>query len=140
MPSRDSFNPSVGILFIQAQHHRSAGYLSPMFQSLGRDSVHSSATRHGQRPVNASFNPSVGILFIQARRGAGPILQRYGFNPSVGILFIQALSLSACHTLILSFQSLGRDSVHSSIATIWRTGEKRQFQSLGRDSVHSSRY
>jgi len=61
------------------------------FQSLGRDSVHSSPAR-GKSPRWAScFNPSVGILFIQALVSVlVMIVVLPGFNPSVGILFIQA--------------------------------------------------
>ena len=64
-----SFNPSVGILFIQA------------------DRVGS-----GRRRVD-SFNPSVGILFIQAQGTVAALSDLAGgFNPSVGILFIQAIA------------------------------------------------
>ena len=160
-----------------------------VFQSLGRDSVHSSPAHPTENPASvrvsiprsgfcsfkpcptsariapsSGFNPSVGILFIQA--AARMICWKHpdwSFNPSVGILFIQAWGLpSPCSSGSL-FQSLGRDSVHSSVATVpiqpilsavsiprsgfcsfklWPRaivgGLGRKFQSLGRDSVHSS--
>ena len=63
----------------------------PMFQSLGRDSVHSSRWRSRvQFRLVSGFNPSVGILFIQAPILGGFRVHLLGFNPSVGILFIQA--------------------------------------------------
>jgi len=88
---RDSFNPSVGILFIQAP---AAGtwIISPaLFQSLGRDSVHSSS----------SFN--------YLPPGAGQVsIPRSGFcSFKRGIADMPVAQLA-------TFQSLGRDSVHSS--------------------------
>jgi len=61
------FNPSVGILFIQAEYPEGTEQTQHQFQSLGRDSVHSSS-RQGQPipSISPGFNPSVGILFIQA--------------------------------------------------------------------------
>mgnify|MGYP005627443729 CR=1 FL=1 len=93
-----SFNPSVGILFIQADAQSRPFRPSGRFQSLGRDSVHSSVDRErqgntvlefqslGRDSVHSSlktrikklgiagFNPSVGILFIQAERQDSPVL------------------------------------------------------------------
>ena len=113
--SEISFNPSVGILFIQARvsypfrwdrsvsiprsgfcsfklANADSGPSNPKpFQSLGRDSVHS------------SFNSTSSLYSSNSR-----------FNPSVGILFIQAPNNSNRHQTSLEFQSLGRDSVHSS--------------------------
>ena len=60
-----SFNPSVGIAFIQTR-----GSLSRV-PSLGR------------------FNPSVGIAFIQTDSVYASHYTDDGFNPSVGIAFIQ---------------------------------------------------
>ena len=135
------FNPSVGILFIQAHSHSWSCCCSEY-----------------------RFNPSVGILFIQARDFGAGEHSRFGFNPSVGILFIQAYPERFHHALIppvsiprsgfcsfkprrgadglgfgAVFQSLGRDSVHSSRAAP-APGQSKpaRFQSLGRDSVHSS--
>jgi len=63
------FNPSVGILFIQAEQ-----------------------PQHQARASQRGFNPSVGILFIQALIWSIVSSIPSGFNPSVGILFIQAFS------------------------------------------------
>jgi len=63
----------------------------------------------------------------------------YSFNPSVGILFIQASQIGRQCPLPSPFQSLGRDSVHSSCsADDMLEASGLEFQSLGRDSVHSS--
>ena len=86
-----SFNPSVGILFIQAPKTR--------IKKLGI----------------AGFNPSVGILFIQAHLFYNFQTVQYSFNPSVGILFIQARPSRQARFSVKRFQSLGRDSVHSSL-------------------------
>jgi len=135
-----------------------------LFQSLGRDSVHSSIPPCAQQPSRQlRFNPSVGILFIQASSGgiAPPGLNSFQslgrdsvhsssmlatlagyedtrFNPSVGILFIQATVLTGGPGTGKTFQSLGRDSVHSSESVLAHWTEHWKFQSLGRDSVHSS--
>ena len=61
------------------------------FQSLGRDSVHSSDS-HRVHPVNVLMFQSLGRDSVHSsllRRGPGPG-RTGGFNPSVGILFIQA--------------------------------------------------
>ena len=112
-----------------------------MFQSLGRDSVHSSPANRllatGREIVSiprsgfCSFKPD-----IRARR----VPMQYGFNPSVGILFIQAAIISASNDISIGFQSLGRDSVHSSVAREFVRVGWVSFQSLGRDSVHSSQF
>ena len=66
-------------------------------------------------------------------------MNNYGFNPSVGILFIQAHNIFFQCGCLLLFQSLGRDSVHSSpIGLRGSRVDPSLFQSLGRDSVHSS--
>jgi len=85
------FNPSVGILFIQAQRHS------------------------GIRFALHRFNPSVGILFIQANEIGTAQEEMHSFNPSVGILFIQARFIQDDKGILKRFQSLGRDSVHSSL-------------------------
>jgi len=86
------------------------------------------------------FNPSVGILFIQADRALDYPGAQWSFNPSVGILFIQADDQSDT-PLVLERVSIPRSGFCSfkrgkMWAAIWR---KWSFQSLGRDSVHSSR-
>ena len=60
------------------------------------------------------------------------------FNPSVGILFIQAADIETKIRRTQPFQSLGRDSVHSSCGALLIAFLTAPFQSLGRDSVHSS--
>jgi len=109
------FNPSVGILFIQAftplgglpcvshvsiprsgfcsfKHHLEPAASREAGVSIPRSGFCSFKRRQKQWPdmESTGFNPSVGILFIQAlhrRKGQGcPCC----FNPSVGILFIQA--------------------------------------------------
>ena len=85
------------------------------------------------------FNPSVGILFIQAYKCDTEDKFLCCFNPSVGILFIQAFLQRRQYQSWREFQSLGRDSVHSSPRPADRAASRRVFQSLGRDSVHSSR-
>jgi len=90
------FNPSVGILFIQA-----AGVW----------------LRRIERP---GFNPSVGILFIQAVPLPAAMVPQWRFNPSVGILFIQADPYQPADIEFGVFQSLGRDSVHSSSSPLHR--------------------
>ena len=111
-----------------------------LFQSLGRDSVHSSCHAPCFSILQKwGFNPSVGILFIQATRMVWRAHQRaISFNPSVGILFIQANVLRFSHCQSSMFQSLGRDSVHSSPVKGLPVCCYCGFQSLGRDSVHSS--
>ena len=132
------------------------------FQSLGRDSVHSSLAPRNRSRALPGFNPSVGILFIQAFAYRLPRIAPDSFNPSVGILFIQAAFIPMIANTQLCFnpsvgilfiqadlvgppsqgsdrfQSLGRDSVHSSPAQGNLSTLAFLFQSLGRDSVHSS--
>ena len=109
------FNPSVGILGVQARRSEGLGRQRPEFQSLGRDSGCSSSRT--------------------ATRGRG---KEKGFNPSVGILGVQASSMERDDMKTDEFQSLGRDSGCSSPHR--RTSQKRRprFQSLGRDSGCSS--
>ena len=109
------FNPSVGILFIQAPLRGYNAFIHEQFQSLGRDSVHSSLSEQarldGSEDVSiprsgfCSFKP----YFTYLEKG-----ERSSFNPSVGILFIQASYNVAISLTPMRFQSLGRDSVHSS--------------------------
>ena len=133
------FNPSVGILFIQAATRKGRKYAYEMFQSLGRDSVHSSKSHcYPLARSSPSFNPSVGILFIQA----DVALQFNALLEDVSIPRSGFCSFKPLSTLPANFdhkfQSLGRDSVHSS-AFHWKvTFINILFQSLGRDSVHSS--
>jgi len=115
--TRASFNPSVGILFIQAAFEEWEGSLRTEvsiprsgFCSFKRAQRGQSGGRMGR------FNPSVGILFIQAGALSECRPTWASFNPSVGILFIQASRSVLFHFAKMGFQSLGRDSVHSSPA------------------------
>ena len=89
-----SFNPSVGILFIQACIVSIFFLLVILFQSLGRDSVHSSLQEYepgvGAKRVSI---PRSGFCSFKRADDASRLFLAFGFNPSVGILFIQALSL-----------------------------------------------
>ena len=104
---RDSVHSSGGI-----REEKNGGF---GFQSLGRDSVHSSMTLHtpitlrGQvsipRSGFCSFKPTCGTSEIQ---GAGVSIPRSGFCSFKPELDAVGAYLTAM------FQSLGRDSVHSS--------------------------
>jgi len=62
---KNSFNPSVGILFVHTDVDQAAWPLWCGFQSLGRDSVCSYLSDEALLGVAApGFNPSVGILFV----------------------------------------------------------------------------
>ena len=158
------FNPSVGILFIQASSLRPSHKGRREFQSLGRDSVHSSRMESAVTEVDmlvsiprsgfcsfkphqchrheyryCSFNPSVGILFIQASRSPPAGADRTGVSiPRSGFCSFKLVALSPTCFALFRFQSLGRDSVHSSSVAACNATVNRSFQSLGRDSVHSS--
>ena len=85
------FNPSVGILFIQAFKPTYYCETRPRFQSLGRDSVHSSMVDGGGygQLGNVSI-PRSGFCSFKHLYIASSSAFILGFNPSVGILFIQA--------------------------------------------------
>ena len=89
--------------------------ISTTFQSLGRDSVHSSSG------VGAEVESLVDVSIPRSGFCSFKPLQREwkhphctSFNPSVGILFIQAVEAQPARRNSRAFQSLGRDSVHSS--------------------------
>ena len=133
-----SFNPSVGILFIQASPQRARVRARTSFNPSVGILFIQATVQIVAVAIGTGFNPSVGILFIQAwrprpprdgskvsiprsgfcsfkrntRRGLTDMCK--GFNPSVGILFIQASPWHWVTTPTVPFQSLGRDSVHSS--------------------------
>ena len=134
------FNPSVGILFIQAYVPDTYADVVGRFQSLGRDSVHSSGAESGYgRPLSLVSIPRSGFCSFKPIAIALIMNVEQCFNPSVGILFIQAPFKSFGREHSAVFQSLGRDSVHSSsTGRVSKTRIHSQFQSLGRDSVHSS--
>jgi len=115
--AKDGFNPSVGILFIQALLVDEGIVPSEWFQSLGRDSVHSSIERFGvdnlpngvsiPRSGFCSFKlsangrkvrmttvsiPRSGFCSFKHLGCSDAYRKRHSFNPSVGILFIQASS------------------------------------------------
>ena len=85
------FNPSVGILFIQAGEREMGCCGGGRFQSLGRDSVHSSMSSHKDRIRSQLVSiPRSGFCSFKLGARPGTMKSWYGFNPSVGILFIQA--------------------------------------------------
>ena len=110
-----SFNPSVGILGVQAR---------------------AAPDRPGR---TTGFNPSVGILGVQASNENHQRTDRTGFNPSVGILGVQARPTPSNAATSSPFQSLGRDSGCSSSTGWVGSAASWAFQSLGRDSGCSSR-
>ncbi len=87
------FNPSVGILFVQAPRADLRSEPSPC----------------------VSIPRSGFCLFKPPLHPPGPGRRR-SFNPSVGILFVQAARLRTSRHACGPFQSLGRDSVCSSQA------------------------
>jgi len=113
-PRPGCFNPSVGILFIQALLAWLALPPHGPFQSLGRDSVHSSICQGGACRGDIWFQ-SLGRDSVHSSMNAATAM--LGSPP---------------------FQSLGRDSVHSSYVPKTKKVGRNVFQSLGRDSVHSS--
>ena len=86
------FNPSVGILGVQAIIVICRGGRPGQFQSLSRDSGCSSSKEEYDE-----------------------IPEYLGFNPSVGILGVQALSIASIWFHQRLFQSLSRDSGCSSV-------------------------
>jgi len=109
------------------------------FQSLGRDSVHSSVVRWLENIAGRTVSiPRSGFCSFKLCGGSDRWHRCVSFNPSVGILFIQARTVFSRLAGSDMFQSLGRDSVHSSRATMVPSKVSDVFQSLGRDSVHSS--
>ena len=109
------FNPSVGILGVQAGRVIEEWPPELRFQSLGRDSGCSSIYTNFTRILYMdSFNPSVGILGVQAGATTARRPGTKRFNPSVGILGVQAGRGRRRSSRTTSFQSLGRDSGCSS--------------------------
>ena len=136
---RVRFNPSVGILGVQA-HRQTTAAVFTEHVSIPRSGFWVFKHRPDRRPSDRQhrfnpsvgilgvqamdaqaaedadhrFNPSVGILGVQANeRRRDPAPER-SFNPSVGILGVQAGSDTSLGIDINLFQSLGRDSGCSS--------------------------
>ena len=134
------FNPSVGILFIQAAGIGCVIVAHRPFQSLGRDSVHSSPTylEKGERENGVSI-PRSGFCSFKPHPATLRGAQTSRFNPSVGILFIQANPSSIFPSVQEPFQSLGRDSVHSSF-NVRLTREPRWAVSIPRSGFCSFKH
>ena len=138
-PGTSRFNPSVGILGVQASPSSRAQAQPASFNpSVGILGVQAWAWQ-AWRTFNSGFNPSVGILGVQASLQPDPCQLRHGFNPSVGILGVQAPTLIRYTVPAVRFQSLGRDSGCSSCPGPGGAQIVGVFQSLGRDSGCSSR-
>jgi len=134
------FNPSVGILFIQAALIWNASCGIMRFQSLGRDSVHSSGRLLG--PVGLLACVSIPRSGFCSFKLLGRIFrQEYEAVsiPRSGFCSFKQKCLVGYSNGFRWFQSLGRDSVHSSEALVETMQSTLDLQSLGRDSVHSSR-
>ena len=111
----DGFNPSVGILGVQARsaerEHLHFGSFNPSVGILGVQAFLKSWRRgtnndvsipqsgfwvfkhvdsRGSEDFYDCFNPSVGILGVQAGNINALLMAQYSFNPSVGILGVQA--------------------------------------------------
>ena len=97
---------------------------------------HSPAARGGA--IDHVSIPRSGFCSFKPKARTAVFIPSSCFNPSVGILFIQAILLDSREWRKNKFQSLGRDSVHSSWTPATAVHFDGQFQSLGRDSVHSS--
>ncbi len=135
-----SFNPSVGILGVQAGYYVACAGVTYEFQSLGRDSGCSSwCRRSGSRRWGCRFNPSVGILGVQATCRPSPPRPARCFNPSVGILGVQARDKDGQATGEIGFNpSVGILGVQAGWP-VCASSRFCEFQSLGRDSGCSSR-
>ena len=110
------FNPSVGILGVQARSGSRETETRRLFQSLGRDSGCSSHLRDAERYlIDAVSIPRSGFWVFKRRSSCGARCGRPSFNPSVGILGVQATTNLLYAMDIDLFQSLGRDSGCSSL-------------------------
>ncbi len=109
------FNPSVGILGVQAHCTPATTSALAMFQSLSRDSRRSSQkfVDHLQLPCPVSI-PQSGFSAFKPEVRRPPPAAMSRFNPSVGILGVQAFSRPADQRPYATFQSLSRDSRRSS--------------------------
>ena len=92
-----SFNPSVGILGVQATPADVEQGRSHWFQSLGRDSGCSSSTSPPCRSCAALVSiPRSGFWVFKQQVGTAPERRCHRFNPSVGILGVQAVRVLSC--------------------------------------------
>jgi len=156
------FNPSVGILFIQASNYDNiipyflvsiprSGFCSfklyaiqntlkysKLFQSLGRDSVHSSVVLKKQEVLSAMFQ-SLGRDSVHSSVVGTPDRARFSL---VSIPRSGFCSFKLCrpgqllNDVIVSIPRSGFCSFKLGLVQSLVAWE--EFQSLGRDSVHSS--
>ena len=112
-----SFNPSVGILSVQAcELWRYLGQRE-VFQSLGRDSGCSSEQYYIVPACAFVVSiPRSGFWVFKLTGKTRQTRGKFGFNPSVGILGVQAPPILGETSEFYTFQSLGRDSGCSSIS------------------------
>ena len=110
-----SFNPSVGILGVQASQFSFPDRSFSGFQSLGRDSGCSSFSLLGLLVSGSVVSiPRSGFWVFKQVGIAVGACGVGSFNPSVGILGVQACTTVITICNIQMFQSLGRDSGCSS--------------------------
>ena len=135
----ESFNPSVGILGVQAPRRRLGTRTTRPFQSLGRDSGCSSDAQEWVSAIVRKFQ-SLG-------RDSGCSSQHFGFGgfasddvsiPRSGFWVFKQLLFLCFQLRHRWFQSLGRDSGCSSSVVSPAGSRLSMFQSLGRDSGCSS--
>ena len=145
MTASPSFNPSVGILGVQARLSTIMAGVAVPFQSLGRDSGCSSPPpdlgckqgrgfqslgRDSGCSSRSAALASSSLLHVSIPRSGFWVFKRpvrllraHGrrrFNPSVGILGVQARTWPRSTPAPAAFQSLGRDSGCSSVHVQWR--------------------
>ncbi len=86
-----SFNPSVGILWVQASRNDTISHKGRGFQSLSRDSMGSGfiLVPYHEWAVFVSI-PQSGFYGFRRMRAQAGSCPSASFNPSVGILWVQA--------------------------------------------------
>ena len=163
--SQICFNPSVGILGVQARQQQPGAAADPQFQSLGRDSGCSSSWDWLARKRSLVVSIPRSGFWVFKRSGCSLVHSPVrSFNPSVGILGVQAAGAEArrghAHAVSIPrsgfwvFKRKGSAMAGWSIAGFnpsvgilgvqafcrGQTGVATSwFQSLGRDSGCSSR-
>ena len=124
---RTGFNPSVGILGVQARQRALGWCRISRFQSLGRDSGCSSLwTLPSVLEYTFVSIPRSGFWVFKLSHPLAFLGVSVSFNPSVGILGVQARLPYYLHVIVISFQSLGRDSGCSSQHTDGSGGQHHQ--------------